>query len=171
MTTNPMQDAFAHNTWATLRVIDTCAGLSPEQLETNVPGTYGSIIDTMRHLVAADSNYLFVCSGEREAPGIEDEDRLDLAELRAAIERFGPAWTRLLAADPDPDGVLTRHRPDGSETTAPLGIRLAQVVHHGTDHRSQICTALTSLGIEPPYIDVWAFGEDEGRVIEVPPTA
>lgn len=169
--THPMQDAFDHNTWATLRVIDACLALSPDQLDTSVPGTYGSILDTIRHLVAADSNYLFVCSGEAEGPPIDDEDTMDLASLRTAIERFGPGWRALLEGDPDPDRVLVRHRTDGSETTAPLSIRLAQVVHHGTDHRSQICTALTSLGIEPPYIDVWAFGEDEGRVIEVPPTA
>jgi uncharacterized damage-inducible protein DinB len=163
-----MEDAFAHNTWATLRVIDTCLELSPEQLETSVPGTYGSILDTMRHLVGAEANYLFVCSGEG-AP-IEDEDRMDLKELRVAMESFGPKWSALLARDPDPGTVLVRHRDDGSETTAPLGIRLAQVVHHGTDHRSQICTALTNLGIEPPFIDVWAFGEVVGTVIDTPPT-
>src|SRR5436309_6286760 len=164
-----MQDAFSHNTWATLRVIDTCLTLSPEQLETSVPGTYGSILDTMRHLVAAEANYLFVCSGE--GPPIEDEDRMDLRELRDAMESFAPPWSVLLARNPDPDTVLVRHRDDGSETTAPLSIRLAQAVHHGTDHRSQICTALTSLGIEPPFIDVWAFGETDGRVIETPLTS
>jgi uncharacterized damage-inducible protein DinB len=42
------------------------------------------------------------------------------------------------------------------------------VVHHGTDHRSQICTALTTLGIEPPLIDVWDYGEAVGRTNEVP---
>ena len=35
-----------------------------------------------------------------------------------------------------------------------------------TDHRSQICTALTTLGPEPPLIDVWAFGLQTGRVVE-----
>jgi uncharacterized damage-inducible protein DinB len=67
--------------------------------------------------------------------------------------------------------VLERHRDDGSQTHAPLGIRLAQVLHHGTDHRSQICTALTTLGVEPPAIDVWDFGEQDGRVLEVPPAS
>jgi uncharacterized damage-inducible protein DinB len=52
-----------------------------------------------------------------------------------------------------------------------MGIRLAQALHHGTDHRSQICTALTALGVEPPDIDLWAFGEQHGRVIEVQPTS
>jgi uncharacterized damage-inducible protein DinB len=41
------------------------------------------------------------------------------------------------------------------------GDRLAHALHHGTDHRSQICTALTSLGVKPPGIDVWESGERE----------
>jgi uncharacterized damage-inducible protein DinB len=44
-------------------------------------------------------------------------------------------------------------------------------LHHGTDHRSQICTALTSLGAEPPSIDVWDFGVEVGRVVEVHPSS
>jgi len=171
MTTSLLKDAFGHHAWATLRLIDACDVLTPEQLETVVPGTYGSIIETMRHLVGADASYLNVTTGGRE-PRIDDEQeqRMDLAEMRAVMERHGAAWAELVREDLDPDTVFIRHRDDGSETHAPLGIRLAQVVHHGTDHRSQICTALTTLGIEPPLIDVWDFGEQDGRVLEVPPT-
>jgi uncharacterized damage-inducible protein DinB len=64
-----------------------------------------------------------------------------------------------------------RHRDDGSETHAPVGLRLAQALHHGSDHRSQVCTALTALGVEPPEIDLWAFGWKDGRVLEIPPSA
>ena len=42
-------------------------------------------------------------------------------------------------------------------------------LHHGTDHRSQICTALTSLGVDPPSIDVWDFAALDGRLVEFPP--
>jgi uncharacterized damage-inducible protein DinB len=164
-----LRDAFAHHVWASLRLIDVCLELSPEQLATSVPGTYGSILDTARHLVGADSSYIFVLSGER-VPRI-DEDTMELAELRATMEENGAAWSSLLAGELDPDAVLVRRREDGSETHAPVGIRLAQALHHGTDHRSQICTALTTLGVEPPLIDVWDFGEDAGRVVEIPPTA
>ena len=164
-----LEDAFAHHVWATLRLFDACFELSPEQLSSAVPGTYGSILDTQRHLVGADCSYLSVTSGDPTAD--IDEDHMDLAELRAAMERNGVAWSRLLARDLDPEAVLERHRPDGSETHAPMSIRLAQVLHHGTDHRSQICTALTTLGVEPPFIDVWDFGAQDGRVVEVPPTS
>jgi uncharacterized damage-inducible protein DinB len=164
-----LEDAFAHHVWATLRLIDACSVLSPQQLGIAVPGTYGSILETQRHLVGADSSYLFVTSGER-TPRI-DEDHMDLQELRAAMEGHGAAWSQLLSGDLDTDTVLLRRRDDGSEVHAPLGIRLAQALHHGTDHRSQICTALTTLGVKPPEIDVWDFGLQDARVIEIPPTS
>jgi len=162
-------DAFAHHVWATVRLVDSCMSLSPEQLGMGVPGTYGSILETIRHLVGADSSYLSVLTGGR-IPAV-DEDHMDLLQLRAAMEGNGPGWSSLLGEDLDPDVVVIRHRADGSESHAPLGVRLAQALHHGTDHRSQICTALTTLGEEPPAIDVWDFASQDGRLLEVPPTS
>ena len=102
---------------------------------------------------------------------LDEEGDADLPTLRGAIESHGPVWTRVLEGDLDPDRMVTRHRDDGSTFSAPLGIRLAQVIHHGTDHRSQICTALTTFGIEPPGIDVWAYGEAGGRLTFEPSDA
>jgi uncharacterized damage-inducible protein DinB len=167
MSRSLLADAFAHHVWATLRLTDACLALNREQLETGVPGTYGSILETMRHLVGADCSYLFALTGGRVAA--IDEDRMDLPELRAAMKSNGPAWDSLLLQDLDPDVVVVRYRDDGSEGHAPLGIRLAQALHHGTDHRSQVCTALTALGVEPPAIDAWDFANEGGRLSEVPP--
>jgi uncharacterized damage-inducible protein DinB len=164
-----LTDAFDHHVWASMRILDACLVLSPEQLAATATGTYGSILDTARHLVGADRWYLFRIGGER-IPLI-DEDQMDLAELRAAMERNGAEWPRLLEDGLDPDALIVTRRDDGSETHAPVGIRIAQVLHHGTDHRSQICTVLTTLGVEPPDIDVWDFGAETGRTIEVPPTS
>jgi len=170
MTGSLMDDAFGHHVWATLRLIDICLELSPEQLETAVPGTYGSILQTMRHLVGADSWYLFDISGDRDRR--VDEEHMNLPELRAVIEADRAAWSRLLEQRPDPAKVITEvDETDGFERDARIGIRLAQALHHGTDHRSQICTALTALGIEPPGIDVWNYGLAEGGSVEREPTA
>jgi uncharacterized damage-inducible protein DinB len=164
-----LRDAFAHHVWATVRLIDTCRALDAEQVDATAPGTYGSILDTLRHLVGGDASYLSVLTGG-EVPQI-DEDAMGLDELRAAMERNGPAWSALLEGDLDPDAIVVRHRDDGSESHAPLSIRIAQALHHGTDHRSQICTTLTTLEIEPPEIDVWAFAEQDGRLSEVLPAS
>ena len=163
-------DAFAHHAWATRRVLDTCAALSPAQLDTAVPGTYGSILETLRHLVRADGWYLFVVSGDRAH--ILDADHSDLQELRAAMERQGRAWSQLLVTDLDPDTILKEvDDDDGYQRHAPLGILLAQALHHGTDHRSQVCTAFTEIAVPVPDIDAWAFGLHDGRIVEILPTS
>ncbi len=165
-----MEDAFAHHVWATLRLVDTCLELSPQQLETDVPGTYGSILDTLRHLIGSDAWDLFVATGDRAS--LIDESGMQLAELRAAMESHGPAWSRLLAKDLDPDVVLTEvDEDDGYTRTITVGIQLAGVLQHGADHRSQVCTTLTALGVDPPVIDLLKFGEQTGRVVEITPAS
>jgi uncharacterized damage-inducible protein DinB len=169
VTDSILTDAFDHHVWATVRLLDACLELTPEQLETSVPGTYGTILATMRHVVGSDAWYLFRVFDDRSH--LIDEDHMNLVELRAATERNGAAWTAFLATDPDPGAIRLGKNDDGSVTRTTVGIRLAQALHHGTDHRSQVCTAITTLGVEPPRIDVWAFGEGNGRVEEIPPSA
>ncbi|MEO6797648.1 MAG: hypothetical protein ABI401_10185 [Candidatus Dormibacter sp.] len=114
-----MDDGFVHHVRATHRLLDACVALSPEQLEIAVPGTYGSILATARHLVGGDSLYLFWLTGDR-AHAIKP-DGMDFGGLRDAIERNGRAWSAF-----------------GRQRDASVGIRLAQVLDHGTDHRSQM---------------------------------
>ena len=60
------------------------------------------------------------------------------------VTRNGAAWMDLLSDGLDPDGDIVER--DGEwELHSPVGVRLAQVIHHGTDHRSQVCTALSTL--------------------------
>ena len=161
MTASLLDDSMAHHIWATQRLIDFCEALTPEQLRTPAPGTYGSILATFTHMVSSDGWYLTFF---RDWTNTIDDENTDvtLAELRSAITATGAAWMELLAGDLDPDTDMVEHG-DGWDFHAPLGIRINQVIHHGTDHRSQICTALTSLGVEPPGIDLWDFGEAIGR--------
>src|SRR4051812_32315267 len=161
MTRSVLADAFDHHVWATLVVLDQLAPLSDEQLATNVPGTYGTVLDTARHLVGADRWYLFTLTNG--AVDEIEESTMDVAALRAAMEPDAAHWQALLATDPDPDEQFTLHREDGTKSHATWGVRLAQAIHHGTDHRSQLCTALTSFGIEPPEIDAWAWAFPIGK--------
>ena len=169
MPTSLLTDAFAHHIWATQRLIDRCAALTPGQLATPAPGTYGPIVDTLRHLVASDSWYLsFFRSGTEQ---IDERADTPLADLRAVITRNGQAWADVLAIGIDPDADMPEIGDTGWEFHAPAGVRLAQVVHHGTDHRSQVCTALTSLGVTPPDIAVWEFADVTGRARSIPEPA
>jgi uncharacterized damage-inducible protein DinB len=157
-----LADAFGHHVWATIRVLDTCADLDDAQLATTVPGTYGSIIDTLRHIVGGDVFYLDVLGGGEPEPF--DKQASDIPSLRAVMEAHDPIWQALIAGEPDPTTDVVEYEDNGYETHVPLGIRLAQALYHGSDHRSQVCTALTSLGIEPPGIEVWDFALLDGRM-------
>jgi uncharacterized damage-inducible protein DinB len=165
MTTSILADAFGHHIWANQRILDACATLTPEQLATPVPGTYGSIESTLRHLIQADSFYLWVHNGS-QGPLIPVENGLSVAELRAANDTHAEGYRALLAGPQDPDLEVAEHG-DGWDFVATLGIRVAQIVHHGSDHRSQVCTGLTGLGVEPPDLDLWAYGAAIGRTREV----
>ena len=159
--TSLLDDAFAHHVWATERLIDACATLTREQLVASTPGTYGPILATLAHLVVERRLVSLVLprAARADRRGVER----DASPTCGRPSRpTASAWRDILAGDPDPEADLVE-RGDGWEFHQPAGLRLAQAIHHGTDHRSQVCTALTSLGIEPPEIDLWAYGEATGR--------
>ena len=158
--TSLLDDAFAHHIWATQRLIDSCAALTQGQLQTPAPGTYGPVIDTVRHLVTTDCWYLTFFRDEPQR--IEEGAEVGLDELLSAITSNGRTWLELLGSGLDSEADMVEHG-DGWNFHSPTGLRLAQVLQHGTDHRSQICTALSSFGLTPPEIDLWAFGEATGR--------
>ena len=154
------RDAIDHHIWATEQLIDACLELTDEQLAIPVHPTFGSVLETLRHLVAVIW-YLTFFPVEQPAPMDEKADT-SLADLRTAITGNRELWHEVLATAIDGDEEIVEHG-DGWDFYSPLGFRLAQVVHHGTDHRSQIWIALTNQGIAAPDMDLWAYGEATGR--------
>jgi uncharacterized damage-inducible protein DinB len=165
MTRSIVDEAFAHHIWATERLFETCAALTPDQLAATAPGTYGSIHQTLQHLVESDRWYLHFYAPGDALPVMPEEPLLSLAELRQEFARSAEAWPQVLATETDGERDIEA-RGEEWAFHAPVAIRLAQVPHHGTDHRSQVCTILSTLGVEPPEIDVWAYGEATGRTRE-----
>jgi hypothetical protein len=108
-----LADAFGHHVWATIRVLDACASLDDAQLATAVPGTYGSIIDTLRHTVGADL-YATSCA---PAPEPFDEPASDIPTLRAVIQGHDLLWQDLIADDLDPTTDVVESRTTGTRPT------------------------------------------------------
>src|SRR5262249_273169 len=128
----------------------------------------GPILGTLRHVVEGDAEDLFILTGDRAY--LIDGERVSLADARALMVRNGSGWAELISRSLDPDAVVREvDETDGFQRWAPVGFRLAAALDHGTDHRSQICTALTTLGVVPPKIDVYAYGLGTGRVVEEMP--
>lgn len=164
-----LRDAFDHHVWATVAMIDACLALPPEQLGTSAAGTYGAIRDTIRHIVDSDASYLAAFDGGPAS--VADPNASSAADWKVEMEAHADRWRAILAGGVDPDAVVIHRRRDGSDRHATAGIRLTQALVHGAEHRSQIATILTTLGIEPPDVDPWAYGASNGLVTEVPAPA
>src|SRR5438552_1008129 len=160
-----------HNVWATNELLDVCRGLSPEQLNAPGSATYGSIIETFDHLVDADGGYLS-CLGGPQTPwgaarpeGFWKSERLrvddaDLDELARRAEETGRLWASFFESEEfDPDRVCLL---DDGTYECPAWIVIAEVFHHGSIHREQICAMLTGLGIEPPDVQPWGLADKTG---------
>jgi len=139
--------------------------LPADQLELTVPGNYGSSIDTIRHLISSDADYVRIIPDTPEVLKCEQNGPFSgWDELRAVAES---AHTALVAyVDGLTDDMFFIDMDEEKGFTLAKSYLLAQIIHHATEHRSQIRTTLSAHGIEPPEISVWAWRRsEEGRVI------
>ena len=133
-----------------------------EQLAASATGTYGGIRATFNHLVLADGRYLRRLAGGAPA-WVDRPDEAELDELAVRTEEAGQQWERLLSEPVDAERVVV---VDDGALEVRAGVIVAQALHHGNAHREQICAILTSLGIEPPDIQPWAYASATGRIWE-----
>lgn len=151
-----LADLFRHNLWANLTLVDRCARLPEGMLATNVPGTYGTIRDTLAHVAGAEERYLSALSGvsERRHPTLE-ETNSDLATLREHLRQSGEgliAYAESVVGDPR---LQVTWRVQAYEM--PASLFLVQAINHATEHRSQVMTALSQGGVTPPELDGWTW--------------
>lgn len=152
--------AVRHNVWANLELLAFCGTLTDEQRAWKVPGTYGTVHETLQHIVGAENFYLFALTGELPSGGRLAPELRPIEELIERERVNGERIERVLVGDFDPDRVVTRR----DRGTATARVIVAQFVHHGSDHRAHVGTILGAYGVEPPDIDVWAYGTSLGEV-------
>ncbi len=171
MARSALAEAFDHHAWANRTLLAALAALDPARRDVSLLGTYGTVIATFEHLVSGDGFYLATL-GEPEEGDADTGDVHDrLGALAELVERHARAWERVLATlGEDPDRVVTDVDEAGWRRDASVGLRCAQALQHGTEHRAQILTALTFHGLAAPDLSVWAYGDATGRVLETPPS-
>lgn len=158
---DPLRTMFRHHAWATLRLIDHCDDLPSERLQESVPGTYGSVIATLIHLVAADQRYLRRMDGAEAQPLVQEGQPATLAELRDAMQTQAIRWEALVDRAPELDVTLPRREePDIPRAEDLLFL---QAIHHGNDHRTQVCVVLGATGLEAPDLDGWHYWPESSR--------
>jgi uncharacterized damage-inducible protein DinB len=151
---------FRHHLWANLRLLDACADLTEAQLGAEAVGTRGAIADTLRHIFGNEEMYLARITGRYPDPPLPREGFAGFATLREHARASGEGLIALAATAQATDVIETEWQ--GRTTTAQVGIILIQAINHATEHRTQIKTILTQIGVTPPDIDGWTYAADEG---------
>ena len=146
---------FRHHIWANLELLAVCTELTDEQLDTSIVGSYGSVIETLRHIVKAERSYLSRISTGEPYQSSEDEAPLDFDQMRAILTETGQSFIEWAPRVQPEDSVTVDW--DGVMRAVPKTILLSQVINHGKEHREQIKTILTQLGIQPPDLQGWDY--------------
>ena len=158
---------FRHNTMANEKTLEACRPLTPEQLGETATGTYGSIGATLVHIANSQEGYAARLL-DTERPERFPED--PFPGFEALSERFARGDAQLekaaTRAGQDRRVQVTGDDPPGT-WWMPVPLFLLQAVNHGTEHRSQVATILTQLGVEPPEMDGWTYFFASGQMLEV----
>jgi len=165
MSGNFLVKLFEHNNWANDQIIRTCNTLSDEQLDAEPKSaTKGSIRRTLTHLVSSQQGYLSLLTLPVEA---RPDVRPAFSELQESARISGEGLLAL-ARDEANQSLKTRLQTKDGYFVEPWVVML-QVINHATEHREQINSMLTSLGVAPLELDGWAFGEATHTIVPISP--
>ena len=152
---------YSHNLWANLLLLERCAALTPEQLDARIPGSFGSIYETLQHFVKSEQSYFSRISTGRRYDRPENEPPMTMAEMKESLQKTGAGlieWAPKIQAE---DTVQVDW--EGTPRNVPKTILLTQVINHATEHREQIKAIMTELGIEPPDLQGWAYFDEHDK--------
>ena len=156
---------FEQHAWSNQVLIDFLEGLSDEQLALAVPGTYGSSLDTIRHLISSDADYVRIIPDAPAVPQIAQDGPFGgWDELRAVAAEADAALIAYVADHAD--DLFFVDIDEGIAYELTRSMLLNQIIHHATEHRSQIRTTLSAHGITPPELSTWAWrNSEEGQLV------
>jgi uncharacterized damage-inducible protein DinB len=148
-------DFIRYNNWANKEILAACEGLTEEQMRATAPGTYGSIRGTLAHILGAEGSYVGRLAGKPVVPPASWGDRPSVAQFQAFAAEVAAA---LLETAQQVGPLETVHEEEeGQFADYQARVLYIQVINHGIEHRTNITTILSSLGLPAPDVDGWAY--------------
>mgnify|MGYP001150380155 CR=1 FL=1 len=163
MAANFLVKLFEHNNWANLQIIQACSALSDAQLDAEPQSvTKGSIRLTLSHLVSSQQGYLSLLTQPVE---VRVDVQSTFAKLQEAARISGEGLLSLARGEASSQ-LKSRLQTSGGYFVEPWVV-MVQAINHATEHREQIKSMLSSLGVTPPNIDGWDYGEATKALIPI----
>jgi uncharacterized damage-inducible protein DinB len=151
-----------YTTWASARIVEAAAALSPEELTRDHKSADKSVLGTLAHIYAADRMWLGRIQGAPPAvffdPAVDMQWPVVQHEWPALLARW-QAWGDALQ---DASVAVAYHDLKGNPYSTPLWQIVLHVVNHGTHHRGQVSAMIRAMGHTPPPLDLIRYYREVG---------
>ncbi len=156
MTARDLEDLYDYGYWANRKLFDVIEQLTPEQFTQSVAGSYGSIRNTMVHILSAESGWLDRCGGPKRGPRLNPDDFSTVDSLVQAWSVVETKVRQFLTTLKDENlaRIIEFSIGQSAKHSMPLGELMQHATNHGVHHRGQVALMLRSLGHVPGNVDI-----------------
>jgi len=159
MSLHEMRRLFDYNYWANQKLFAALSSLTAEQFTQTVAGSYGSVRNTLVHVLSAEWGWLDRCGGPPRGAKLEAHDFPTLASLTDLWSRVEVQMREYLGRLSDEDLAGEVEFTLGGRTQRMTrGDLLQHAAIHAAHHRGQIALLIRTLGFEPGNFDFVIFG-------------
>jgi uncharacterized damage-inducible protein DinB len=156
MTVEDLKTLFDYSYWANAGLRDVLSQVTTEQFTQQVAGSYGSIRNTMVHMLSAEWGWLERCGGTPRGPALNAQDYPTVASLFDRWKYVEARVREFLSTlqDEDLGRVVEFAIGGGSKQSMALGQLMHHAAIHGVHHRGQVALLLRTLGHVPGNFDI-----------------
>ena len=158
-----------HMGWANQKTIAHLESLSAESLTAFATNSEWFVAEILHHIVDSADHYAFRISGKPalslpEEPCIDDVKQIsDLARIKEQAAIVDAALLECVKLD---DVQLEFENYSGKMVKRWRSTILSQAIHHATEHRAQIASALEARGfvaVDLDELDLWSYEIETGQ--------
>ena len=159
-----LQALYDYSYWANGKIYDVLFQLTPDEFTQQVAGGYGSVRNTMVHMMSAEWGWLDRCGGAHRGPALVAADYPTVASVTDRWRQVEINVRSFLATLKDEDLDQLREFSFGGRTfTMRRGDLLQHAAVHCIHHRGQLALLLRSLGHPPANFDALLYhGQEQG---------
>lgn len=156
MSVRDLEVLYDYAYWANRHLFGVLAQIPPADFTASAGGSYGSIRNTLVHVLSAEWGWLDRCGGPARGPSLNAVDFPDLQSVVTTWEKVEGHVRAFLSRlkDEDLPRAIVFKIGAGAERTMPLGELLHHAAMHGAHHRGQIALLLRMLGHTPGNFDI-----------------
>jgi len=165
MKVTDLEALYDYGYWANRHLSQVLSELSVEDFTRPVAGSYGSIRNTLVHVLSAEWGWLDRSGGRARGPKLNADDFPDLKSIVEAWDKVEGYVRHFLNELQDDDLLQVIEFDFGSGMQG--SVRLGEVLHHGavhaSHHRGQVALLLRLLGHVPGNFDILFYYAEKAR--------